>query len=302
MSKIKTLMKVLKESNKHMKNWGGKYAISYFNRNLIKSTEDKNRRLALSLMDKKYSYIFDKYKNTEYHISTEVNNNIFIYWANGFDNAPELVKICVSQVKKLYSDSYNIHLIDDNNIKDYVTLNSRILNYYKNKKITIQTFSDILRFNLLYKYGGCWFDSTLLMLEKFPLKEMILKYGYYSLNHECDFFKNVYDVTWTSYFQCSDQGNPNMGACVEYYNEYYKTHDYAIDYFMSDYMLCLCSKYGIANDQLKNISPCKYNPFSLNDYIIGNKSSYENYTKCPQKLSWRYNEEQIVKLKEVLGL
>ena len=131
-----------------------------------------------------------------------LNNNIFIYWATGYDKAPELVKICVNNAKKLYGHEYNINLITDENIKDYVTLDEKIWTYYKNGKITVQTFSDIVRFNLLYKYGGCWFDSTLLMLKKFPLIELIHKYGFYSLKHESNFFKNVHDVTWTTYFLC----------------------------------------------------------------------------------------------------
>ena len=252
-------------------------------------------------MDSKYSYIFEKYKNMNYRIDTTLNNNIFIYWATGFDSAPETIKICVESVRKYYDEDYNIILITDDNISNYVTLDERIWTYYKEGKISIQTFSDILRFNLLYKFGGCWFDSTLLMLKKLPLRELILKYRYYSLNHESNFFKGIYDVTWTSYFQCADKENLVMGACVEYYNEYYKTHDYAIDYFMSDYMLCLCSKYEIGHDQLKNIPFCKNTPFSLNDYILGINDNLENINECPQKLTWRYNEEQIKKLKEILN-
>ena len=98
-----------------------------------------------------------------------------------------------------------------------------------------------------------------------------------------------------------EKKNLIMGACVEYYNEYYKTHDYAIDYFMTDYMLCLCSKYEIGNKQLKNIPFCKYNPFSLNDYILDLTDNLDNISECPQKLNWRYDEKQLAKLKEVLG-
>lgn len=303
MSKLNSIIKSLKTNNRRWKNFGGMYAISYFiNRKLFKSNEYKNRKMALNLMEKKYSYIFVKYKNIEYHISTEINNNIFVYWNKGFENLPEVVRICLDQVKKFYGDEYDIHLIDDNNVKDYIVLDEKIWEYYKNKKISIQTFSDILRVNLLYKYGGCWFDSTLLMLNRFPLKEMILKYGYYSLNHKSEFFKDVYDVTWTTYFQCCDKGNPNMGACVEYYNEYYKTHDFAIDYFMTDYILCLCSKYGIGNNQLKNILFCEYDPFVLYNYVLENTLQLDDYTKCSQKLAWYFDEEQMARFKDALKI
>lgn len=296
MSKIKKYKELLSETRKMRKNWGFSYAFSFFSRHVNKKSLPKNRRMAIELLEKEYSSIFLKYKNLPYEIEREENRNLFLYWATGFETAPEIVTLCVEHVKKFYPE-YQIHLLSDENIAEYVHLDERILKYHKEGKITVQTFSDILRFNLLYEYGGYWIDSSVLFLGKLPLDELLLEHGFYSLNHQTDFFRDVYDVTWTTYFLGCDRKNPNMGAIVEIYNEYYQKHDYAIDYFMTDYLLCLCSKYGIGNDQLKRIPSISSDPFLLDRYLSGKEIDQSMLSCCPQKITWKYEKEKVEKLK-----
>lgn len=40
-------------------------------------------------------------------------------------------------------------------------------------------FSDIVRENLLYKYGGIWMDATIYMTSPFP--DTIYNYDYYTI-------------------------------------------------------------------------------------------------------------------------
>ncbi len=296
---MKKITKLFSETGKMRKNWGIHFAFSFFYRHVNKKHLPKNRRLAILLLEKEYSPIFLKFKNLPYAISQEGNHNLFLYWASGFENAPEVVKICVEHVKKYYPD-YKIILLSDDNLDEYIHLDQNIMKYHKEGKISVQTFSDILRFNLLYEYGGFWIDSSLLFLARMPLDELLLKNGFYSLNHQTDFFEDVYDVTWTTYFLGCDKGNPNMGAIVEIYNEYYKKHDYAIDYFMSDYLLCLCSKYEIANSQLKNIPSTTYDPFLLDQFLSGKEINPTRLIGCPQKITWKYEKEKVEKLKMIL--
>ncbi len=281
------------------KNWGLHFALSFFYRHVNKKSVSKNRKFAIRLLEKEYSSIFLKYKNLPYTVSQEENRNLFFYWASGVDTAPEIVKICLKHIRKFYPD-YKIIVLSDNNFDDYVYIDNKIIEFYQKGRISVQTFSDILRFNLLYEYGGFWVDSSLLFLDRIPLEELLLKSGFYSLNHQTDFFKNVYDVTWTTYFLGCDKKNPNVGAIVEIYNEYYKKHDFAIDYFMSDYLLCLCSKYGIAHDQLKNLPPIPYNPFLLDQCLSGKKIVQTKLRCCPQKITWKYEKEKVEKLKMIL--
>ena len=62
---------------------------------------------------------------------------IYILWFQGFNNAPELVKRCVNSWK-YYNPSWNIILIDNNNLINYINLNN-----YINIKFYLQYFKYI---------------------------------------------------------------------------------------------------------------------------------------------------------------
>ncbi len=47
---------------------------------------------------------------------------IFIYWGQGFDSAPEVVKICYDTWKKHNLLTWKIIELDDKNITEYVNI------------------------------------------------------------------------------------------------------------------------------------------------------------------------------------
>lgn len=87
-----------------------------------------------------------------------MNKTIFIYWAQEFKNAPEVVKKCLLSWK-LKNPSWNIIELDDTNLNEYINIEEKIPNITK-KSITKTAYSDIIRIFLLEKYGGCWCDAT----------------------------------------------------------------------------------------------------------------------------------------------
>ena len=101
-----------------------------------------------------------------------LSKNIFIYWNTGFNQAQQIVKLCLSSWKK-YNKNWNIIELDNNNLSDWIDLNSIILNI-QNKNITNTSLSDIIRICLLQKYGGIWCDATLLCVK--PLDDWINEY------------------------------------------------------------------------------------------------------------------------------
>lgn len=88
--------------------------------------------------------------------------NIYLLWLQGWENAPVLQKKVYSSWIKHNSD-WNIIKLDYYNLKDY-DLNLDYI-YDKNKRISPQALSDIIRVSLLKKYGGIWVDSTFLCLK-----------------------------------------------------------------------------------------------------------------------------------------
>lgn len=104
----------------------------------------------------------------------------------GIDNAPDIVKVCYQSIKKWMPDR-KIHVIDQNNLFEYVNLPDYIINKWKKEIISNTLFSDFIRLSVLTQFGGIWVDATVLMTGKLP-----------DYIKNADFFmyqSNDYDVT-----------------------------------------------------------------------------------------------------------
>lgn len=85
---------------------------------------------------------------------------IWFCWLQGLENAPEVVKACYNSLTRL--TAYSLIVIDEKNWHDYITLPDYIIRRREKKQIPLAHFSDLLRLELLIKYGGTWIDSTVL--------------------------------------------------------------------------------------------------------------------------------------------
>ena len=83
---------------------------------------------------------------------------IFIYWAQGFCNAPIVVKRCLLSWKFKNPD-WDIIELDDSNLHEYIDIKKEIPDIDE-INITKTSYSDIVRIFLLEKFGGCWCDAT----------------------------------------------------------------------------------------------------------------------------------------------
>lgn len=91
-------------------------------------------------------------------------NNIFIFWDKGWENAPYLAQAVKLSWVLHNDDSWNVILLDDSNIKNY--LDDSVFKLIEmQKKIAIQAKTDIYRLNLLLSYGGVWADASVLCLD-----------------------------------------------------------------------------------------------------------------------------------------
>jgi hypothetical protein len=77
------------------------------------------------------------------------------------DGAPELVKKCHANLE-CYLEGKSIIVIDEGTLGQYVTLPDIIVERWKKHQIPAALYSDIIRLELLIKYGGTWIDSTVL--------------------------------------------------------------------------------------------------------------------------------------------
>lgn len=106
-----------------------------------------------------------KEKYAQVQLPHEQSNRVWFCWLQGMENAPELVRVCLHSQQALLTDR-EIVVITLENYRQYVTLPDFFVKKYEKGLIPHALFSDLLRLELLLKYGGTWMDATLLVTSR----------------------------------------------------------------------------------------------------------------------------------------
>jgi hypothetical protein len=146
-----------------------------------------------------------------------MNKNIYILWFQGFENSPEIIKRCVESWKH-YNPDWNIILLDNTNLSNYINLEEYI--DITNKDINYTALSDVVRVALLNVYGGLWVDATTFCNK--PLNEWLFNYS----NHGFfAFSKPSEDKLISSWFLYSEKGHYITNTWLKSIVDYYKIHN-----------------------------------------------------------------------------
>lgn len=117
-------------------------------------------------LEKKYRGTLEEFdKNYDQSLSHDSSNKVWICWFQGMENAPALVQKCYESVKKNLTDR-EVILITSDNMEQYVTFPDYIIEKWKSGVITHTHLTDLLRIELLIKYGGMWLDATVFCSEE----------------------------------------------------------------------------------------------------------------------------------------
>lgn len=110
-------------------------------------------------LERKYKLLLDEFDmnyQEKDHISS---NKVWVCWFQGMNNAPELVQKCYESLQKNLTEK-EIILISEENINNYVEFPEEIQRKIQQGLIKRTHLSDLLRLELLIRYGGTWIDST----------------------------------------------------------------------------------------------------------------------------------------------
>lgn len=260
-----------------------------FEKNRENAFEDINKMLPI--LEHRIVPIIRPYLSmkTDYNNSA-IENNVFVFWWDGFDNAPVIVKKCLESVEKYYSNA-KIYQIDKTNYQKYTDIDVAILNDFERGNISIQTFSDILRFNLLKNNGGVWIDATIYFTCEFDLiknlKNKSIESVQFSSSNKFLSYKGE-NCSWSGYFFAARKQAVFVTAMDAIFREYYlkyKTYDI---YFFIDAALMISKIYKLDDDALNKIQKNSHDMFLLSKILNENdsKNYYMQIKDIPQKLAW----------------
>ncbi len=191
------------------------------------------RRKMNEKLQRKYATFIKERKNfyERQDLRQQRSRIIWVCWLQGLESAPTLVRACHASVERwlVKGDGYKLVFLDGKNWREYVELPEYIIKKWNEGKIPAALFSDLLRLELLIKYGGTWMDATILVTgEHYPKGIM-----------DCDLFMfqtlvkgddRFYGASNWFITACSE--NKLLMVLRDVLLQYWKDYSVTLDYYM----------------------------------------------------------------------
>ena len=258
-------------------------------------------------------------RNSSRELKHEHSKVIWWCWLQGKEQAPQIVNACLNSLMREFkgssvqevqglSDGYEIKVIDAENWKEYVELPDYIVKKWEKKQIPPALFSDLLRLELLIKYGGTWIDSTVLCTRFKGFESLSSSSGSTSSPSvqefkkylEADLFLFQYTkqgsipVSISNWFISACSNNEVLMAVREMLYAYWKDYDCVLDYYIFHLFFAMISK-----EYPEQIAAMPYGQ-SQNSLLLlhhwGEKFDQKKWDKltsqvCFHKLAFRVGED-----------
>lgn len=180
-------------------------------------------------LEKRYKKRLEQFDHKWIERQHESSNIVWICWFQGMEQAPALVRKCYQSVKENMPD-HEMILITSENLQEYVQFPDYIIDKWRKGQITHTHMTDLLRLELLIRYGGLWLDATVFCSGK--------NIPDYMLHSDLFFFqclkpgRDGHSHISSSWMISAKTNNKILMAVRELCYEYWKEHNRLIDYFL----------------------------------------------------------------------
>lgn len=216
---------------------------------------------------------------------------VWVFWWQGLESAPELVRQCISNIKKNLGDKRKVIIVSKNNYNNYISVPSTILTKVENGTFTFTLFADYVRFCLLSKYGGIWCDATIFINDRFKLpdnfKFFTVKHGLYSNWHVCA-------GKWSSFFLACGKNNNGIFFVKELLEEYMIKEQIFIAYLLVDDLIKIAyEEIPSFKEEVDKVPFNNANVFKLNKELDNIYKSNYSIPSQINKLSYKQQHKKI---------
>jgi len=213
----------------------------------IRAVIARNQQI-FDFLQEKYSALIKKYSQAvidEKNCPPVKDYQIYFCWLQGEENLPPIVRCCYNSLKQ-NAGRYKIVFIDEKNFSEYVDIAPHVMEKFRAGKISRTHFSDILRVNLLERYGGLWLDASILVTEPLEKHRNLLEQKYFTQKffHVREIRNPYADNISFGRWMVGAQGtiilhNPLFAFLKEFFNAYLLVNDEFLNYFLLDFGLSL---------------------------------------------------------------
>jgi len=172
---------------------------------------------------------------TNLNVPEEREYTLWSCWWQGEENAPDIVKACWRSWDKYALSGIKRVVITKENFREYIEIPEHVLRKVEEGKILLAHLSDIIRVTLLYRYGGIWLDSTVLLTDYMPDECWCREYDIYTRNIKSTEFATK--TSWAIWLLCAQKGELLFRFVMEAYYYYLKGNDSIKYYLTTDYLI-----------------------------------------------------------------
>ncbi|MFT8357436.1 capsular polysaccharide synthesis protein [Bifidobacterium aquikefiri] len=191
---------------------------------------------------------------------------VWLMWWQGIDDTtPYLVRRCIDSIQR-NANNRTVHIISRENYKQFIQIPLPLLSKIQSGTISMTNLSDYMRFKLLYEHGGVWLDASAYLSNS--LSSEIMKYDFYSASRLVDPPSGAFSKHWTFYFIAGKEGNPLFKYVIDCYEQYWKTENRLIDYFMCETFLKIAYQHFVQfREMINNVPINNVNTLALQSYM-----------------------------------
>ena len=157
----------------------GQFLAVFFHKKSLVEADNTIRKIITPQLREEFFPVMKKLekKYEDVDLVQKRTDKVWFCWMQGLDSAPKVVNVCYHSLKKNLKGK-EIIVITNENIHDYVTFPDFIEEKFKKGIIPMAHYTDMLRLELLIRYGGTWIDATVYCSDNLYPEELL----------DCDLF------------------------------------------------------------------------------------------------------------------
>jgi len=185
--------------------------------------------------------------------ASHTGRRVWTCWWQGEDAAPDIVKACWESQRRNLPDGAEHIIITKDNYEKYITVPDHCLEKFRDGKNLTAHLSDVLRACLLYRHGGVWLDSTVLLTDVLP--DECWDLPLYTWRFDNTHFNSR--AIWTTWFFAAQKGSILWRFVMEAFFYYFSVYDKVKYYFTMDYLIAICC--NMSEEVFKQFRQIPYN-------------------------------------------
>ncbi len=171
--------------------------------------------------------IIQKYKNVSlYRPESKMSGKVWSLWWDDSGDLPEVVDVCRQSLERNIGDN-ELVILNKNTVWEYITVPQYICERVERGEMSLSHLSDIIRLELLIRYGGTWVDSCLFIMKPIRIGEKLTMTRVHPNESHCE-------GKWSFGVISTPSHHKLMRFMLDCLLRYWERYDAVVDYLMFD--------------------------------------------------------------------